>query len=695
MLFARQQSKIIMLSALILAIANAFSLVHPLIGIFALIGFLFGAGELIGPFLLPKNTRGAQTLVGILGVIASISILGSAVYYVIPVTKEVLALLLAIIAIVATLIGRHGKTIDPAPCRHRLSPASAAAYVAILIALAAWWSAVLPLSIVEAVRSPWLEADPIIIVALGIATIIAGALLARKAQIGAVATIGLIFFSATMITVVAYPLGYGFDPFIHRATIEHIAEYGTITPKPLYYIGQYALELVGLHIFSLPIKIIDNLLVSALASIFLTASAWIGFRSIMPNGGGPLLAVLLIPLSAFISTTPQALAYIFTGALIFLSLPRLFDKNGAPPMLTLWLLALAALITHPLAGIPAFIYAALVAAATWEQGTVPRKILVSVVAIIGAIALPIVFVVQAKMSGLAINFTLNNLFNFELLDLTGFFANRFSSWFDGLYLIIYNHLWILLIFATVGAWFARKYKVVWWHYVPLIAAFVWMINFWLLSTTLEFEFLIEYERANYSARLLTLTAISLVPHAGIAIAGIYKTLHDRPKILSTAFTILLGIIVTANIYGAYPRHDNYARSAGFNVAQSDIDTVYAINELGGDREFIVLANQAVSAAALQEFGFKKYFEGDIFYYPIPTGGELYEYYLDMTNLDPDRWRMMEAMDFTGVDLGFFVVNDYWWQADIIREHAKNEADDWFSIGEDDEVTVFIFEREGI
>ena len=64
----------------------------------------------------------------------------------------------------------------------------------------------------------------------------------------------------------------------------------------------------------------------------------------------------------------------------------------------------------------------------------------------------------------------------------------------------------------------------------------------------------------------------------------------------------------------------------------------------------------------------------------------------MVEEEPSRETMLEAMNFTGVDSGFFVVNDYWWQADIIREHAKNTADEWFAVGEDDAVMVFIYRR---
>ncbi|MCH8049291.1 hypothetical protein IH979_01100 [Patescibacteria group bacterium] len=349
-------------------------------------------------------------------------------------------------------------------------------------------------------------------------------------------------------------------------------------------------------------------------------------------------------------------------------------------------------MTHPLAGIPAVIYALMVAVVTWDQPPLLiKRMLATLIVLSGAVALPIVFVIQAKLAQLPVLFSPEGLFDFEKLALTGFFANRFSTWFDGLYLVIANHLWILIVLAAVGLLIAWRHGADKKIHLPLIAAGMWIINYWLLSTTLEFSFLIEYERTNYAERLLIISMLFLIPHVGIALAGIMDHFKARPKILSTSVAILLALMVLANVYGAYPRHDNYARSAGFNVGESDIDAVYAINETGGEQDYIVLANQAVSAAALETFGFKQYYKDDIFYYPIPTGGILYNYYLEMADEGPRRETALEAMDVAGVDLAFFVINDYWWQSEIIREHAKQEADDWFSTG-DDAVTVFVYRR---
>ena len=62
------------------------------------------------------------------------------------------------------------------------------------------------------------------------------------------------------------------------------------------------------------------------------------------------------------------------------------------------------------------------------------------------------------------------------------------------------------------------------------------------------------------------------------------------------------------MYLSYPRFDHYHNSRGFSVGRADINAVRWINDHAENDDYIVLANQQVSAAAIREFGFKKYFK---------------------------------------------------------------------------------------
>jgi hypothetical protein len=105
----------------------------------------------------------------------------------------------------------------------------------------------------------------------------------------------------------------------------------------------------------------------------------------------------------------------------------------------------------------------------------------------------------------------------------------------------------------------------------------------------------------------------------------------------------------------------------------------------------VLADQQVSAAAIKEFGFAKYYQNGIFYYPVPTGGPLYPFYLDMVYESPSRQTIFAAMDLAGVRESYFVLNKYWWAFPKILAEAKLSADSWREIG-DGKIFVFLYKK---
>ena len=138
------------------------------------------------------------------------------------------------------------------------------------------------------------------------------------------------------VALFVYKIGYGFDPFIHQATERYLAEHGTITPKPFYYIGQYS-WITFCNFFShLGINLLDKILLPAMAATFLPAAIFTG----MSQGFGTrnrfaklgALLFLAIPFGSMIVTTPQGLANLFALIIIFLwnFIPRLFYLFSHP-----------------------------------------------------------------------------------------------------------------------------------------------------------------------------------------------------------------------------------------------------------------------------------------------------------------------------------------------------------------------------
>ena len=59
---------------------------------------------------------------------------------------------------------------------------------------------------------------------------------------------------------------------------------------------------------------------------------------------------------------------------------------------------------------------------------------------------------------------------------------------------------------------------------------------------------------------------------------------------------------------------------------------------------------------------------------------------------PSRETMFAAMDLTGVNEGYFVLNRYWWAFAKILDEAKLSATSWQAIN-NGEVFVFKYERK--
>lgn len=670
--------KLLPILALIPVLVSAYSLHQAWFGILALLSYLVACGLAIGPRLAPTSPRPLQLGLGSMATIAGMSILGSAVYYSATVTTESLLVALIVIAAIAGIVQKPTDHLKPLKPDHRLDTGL---FSLGLLAILGWWIAVLTNDISEPTRSLWLVLDPFTLTALGLAACCTLTLiLRRRSAYLALLLLATLLFSATSVAATMYGLGYGFDPFLHRATVTHIAEHGTITPKPLYYIGQYALELIGMKLFALPLFALDAFLAPLLAA-FGIVIALAGRQASLKPPSVMLASLLFLPLAAFVQTTPQALAFVFTAWALF-TYPR--------PRLAPAIFALAAVITHPLAGIGAIVYVVLITLDDLPDRYRSLSLAsIAAVTLSAAVAIPVAFVAQAKLANLTLGFNLQNIFKLWQLPIDSFLTTQYSAWGDTAYFFIGNTFLIVLALAIIGIILTPKTKYGW--YVPGLVAAAMFVNFIILSLGFDFTFLIAYERMDFALRLLTLTTLFLLPYVAVLLSMIWAKMQTAPVGLRVGFVILLSIFFVTNVYAAYPRHDNYARSSGFNVGTADFEAVTAIEDRAAGQDYIVLSSQALASAAVQELGFKQYYHDDIFFYPIPTGGPLYQYFLTLVEEQPSRGTMLEAMDLAGVDLAFFAVHDYWWQAPQIIENTKALADDWFAVS-NNRVTIFIFKR---
>ncbi len=672
--------------------------------------------------------------------LSCVSLLGSAVYYTSIITPG--TLVLATLGALLVTAGMDHFFVIPDQVRHdekqknKMTDTVIRHYVLFLIGLSSLIIFVflaITHPITTATRSLWLLFSPTHIVFLTIA-FFCTILLYKKQEGGYVdpplhdrppryAAIlgGLIAFVTSALAAILFPLGFGFDPFLHRATLEHIATFGTITPKPLYYIGAYALELCGNLLLRIPLFSLDVFLAPV-------GFAFLVFIAVRSKQLHPAILALL-PFSAFVSTTPQAIGFLWIFAVI------LALKNNLP-QLYLWLFALAALAAHPIAGVPAVILVTIYCLLNTKRNKTNHdkvadtvighygSILTTIFIILGILALPLMFFAQQLITGMNVGFSWVAFTDFSRIPSLGFFSMQGHALMDTVMLFGGNVFFITVILAIIGFIVtlgqrkinARSFAQ---SLALLLASIVALGNFVMLSLGFDFPFLISYERTDFALRLVTIAWIFLLPLASdgmkriIGIVTEWKLrksetryleshrdelrtygrvlnppLHTR---LKNAYGILLILILfSANIYTTFPRHDGYTRSAAFNVTVADTEIVHRIADDAAGESYAVLSNQTLASMAIQEFGFFQYFHNNIFAYPIPTSGPLYTLFLTMITT-PNLETIAQAHDLTGASRIYFVVHNYWWEADLRIAETKKIADAYFTSA-DGTITVFVFSR---
>ncbi len=494
--------------------------------------------------------------------------------------------------------------------------------------------------------------------------------------------VALTLLTLASLTTLIYPLGYGFDGFLHRASEEVILRTGTLTPAPPSYIGQYTLVTWLTRTLHIPHRLGDLWLVGAVALLLPFASAHLASKR---RGRFVIVGLLIaVPLHILSATTPQNVAYLL-GLLALLWLIPTEEETAAshfalPGLLLGWSLA-----THPLAGLPFAFACGAIAFQRLRIGWL--RWTGTVLALLGSLlAVPLAFSLRAFLQSGAWSWSWLKDISQSLhwfVDRVQPPATHLALWPDWANWQIYLLPLLLLAAAVFAAHKDLARRRIWITLIGLSLAVAG--SSWLLHTSGDFSFLISYERQDYAARLLIVAQLFLVPAALVGIGFWFEHL-ERTHPRMQAAGLLLGIAwFSANVYNILPRNDAAAIGHGWNVGKSDLEAVKFIDKQANGKPYTVLANQTVSAAAISTFGFKRYV-GDIFYYPIPTGGPLYEQFLQMMER-PDLDIAQEAGDLGQSSLVYVVVNQYWFKSEQIIERLKALADRTWNV---ERGTAYIF-----
>lgn len=485
----------------------------------------------------------------------------------------------------------------------------------------------------------------------------------------------------TSLAVFVFPLGFGFDPFIHRTALLHIFQEGILEPKTPYYTGMYT-TLVGIgHVISAQTMLLfERLLVPIFAPIMIIVTSAFSLRKAGAKRFVPIMSLVffVVPMQWLIMTTPQALANTFFVLMLLGAITTVHKRRAYVGFM--WLCALAGMAIHPLSGIPAVMFASAVHISHVRR-SMRHYVIAGIIMLGGAVALPLVMIIAQHGFSDVLVHILNGIgiphFPWNLSFVHAFeprlhllYSGRFLL---GLLLLTIVLLSIVQVFKTATF---RRFNLM---FLSLSA--ILFINAVILSNGIDISNVIAYEQRDFSERVMQLCILALIP---LFMSGTYyvcERLQMLPRFVYRLSLIFGALFFTTSLYFLYPQHTPYERDRGYTVSQDDFETVRTIEERSGE-PYIVLANQAVSSVGLYTFGFERYLPseyGELYFYPIPTGGVMYSYYLDVVQDAPARDIVQEAMEVAGVKKLFVVLSPYWWNADALAIQLEAESDGFFSV----------------
>ncbi len=652
---------------------------------FALLCGLFFYGQQFGAGFLPTRSRALQILLGVLTLLATQSVLQTAWYYsgqLLTHQTDLLTFLASIVLLHAATFWWH-KESQPFLEEAGVSWSKKTLVWSLVTLLPTFFAVIFILSnayshgTTDAIRTPWplLPAGALMVFAI---LLVSSWLCAWKTRSVLATTIAasLTLLAVSCLTPLLYKLGFGFDGFLHRASEVILLNTGTLNPHPPYYIGQYVFVTWLARLFTLPLRGIDTLLVPVLTLLLpigflLTSasrktSAWIIAASLV-----------LFPLSILVATTPQSLAYLlgFFGICLAIAVRQDDQKTAIPALL----LAGWSLAAHPLAGLPFFaITITLLILTSIKESTWVTKIIKYLFLIGGLLSvtlvIPVIFFLRSSVTNTAWNW--QPLFQAQTY--TSAIISSLSSpkthvvlWADWASFVEYLAPLVLLLLALIACIRDRQNRSVW--VVLMIGSVGLLAAGLLLHTAASFTFLIDYERGDYADRLWILSQLFLLPAAASTL-GLLLERQTRSTLFLTLFIFAFGgAWFAARVYTAFPRHDAVVVGHGWSVSRADQDAVHWIDRDAQNEPYTVLANQSTSAAAVEAFGFKRYIN-EVFYYPIPTGGPLYQDFLKAVAEDPSIDAIKDAASLGQTSLVYVVLNDYWWESSNVAEKLSRLAE---------------------
>lgn len=501
--------------------------------------------------------------------------------------------------------------------------------------------------------------------------------------------VGLHIFNSFSLLCSLYTLGYGFDPFLHRAAQEHIMQFGFIAPKTPFYIGEYVTAISLSHLLHIPLHLVDVWLTPVLSALLLTVGGTYFFSVHKHTDNRPLFYTLLLPLfplSYFTMTTPYNVSVLLMLFGVLITHTLLKTKHGVA---VLAFFTLMTATVHPLAGVCLFVFVSL----SFLHHKKVNTILFIFTAILSSFAVPALFLLYSVLSSEVV-ITLQPLTETlrQYISLMRPAGLSLNDSLPSILKAVYTYKYLMPLFFAALLFVA--YKKLRGEITPfVVSSLVIALNVYGALLFVSFPNLGGKEQLQYAERLRHLVFLPLLPLA------IYRLSHIQTKYFSGtytrhAFIALCSLLLILSLYFTYPQNNAQVKAKGYNVTTSDLLAVQFIAQQGVGTRYVVLSNIMTAAAAVDQFGFNQYYPYNgslIYHYSIPTGGYLADTYNTLLYTGQDRKYIEEVMNTLNVDHVYVLISDYWHNKNEVIPGLRAIADGEYMIN-DEAVMIFRFDR---
>lgn len=622
-----------------------------------------------------KQTLERNSFVALTGAVCAIALVGALVYLTIgwPQSTMLNIALLVLPCVGVLLLMRENDTriyCTPVPRQHTFLLLNSALTILIIISVLY----VGRHSATDWIGSPWQALDARKFLPFIFAVIALTAWGVMRQKISA----RILFFAFLLLLaleLLVFPRGAGYDVFVHDATVRAWIERGNITPLQPLYAGFYSIVAsISTVIGARPLVVLSwlvPLVASALLTTLLVATRHT--REHFHRAPYILLGFFIVFTPLFTTATPQALGHMLLFGLIA-DLWLAHDHLQWRRWVLRLIIALGITVIHPLSGVIALTLLAwmFVVWSSWRRAV--RTPLLAAIAVLAVLGAPLLLLIGTRgtidvslltaESPLALIFSEHESFQPFVLTTLAYALSNIGRIF-----LLVSALFGYAVRLSCERPERRLFQ---------LALLIVISGF--LSQAVMVPNVITYEQSAFASRIITAGFLLMIPLAAAGFAHLWARVRSRIDRLVIAAVAIAA--VCASWYVAFPAWNSVARTKAVNTAPRDFEIVKKIDAHADKAPYIVLADQATSAAALYAFGFydRRVPDREFYFYPVPTGDILYtNYFLPAMYDGVTRALLERAARHAHVAHVYVVVKPYWNVNAARRDQLRRETDDQFMI----------------